>query len=76
VCTADIWGKEDVAGRLDAATLVQPQFEPNSREDIEYPDWLEGTWDVTSEMTAFTAPLGNKFLGERPPPLLCIQFTG
>lgn len=58
---ASFWEAENLGALFESATVKQPQFDPNAREDIS--DWLEGTWICKSEMIAFTAPLGNRFLG-------------
>ena len=65
---AAIWDKENVTALFEGDLIVQPHFDPNAREDVAYPDWLEGQWKCSSEMTGFSAPLGARFLG-KPNPL-------
>ena len=60
---ASIWGGENISTIFENLVVKQPQFDPNAREDIAYPEWLDGTWTCASEMTGFVAPLGNRFLG-------------
>ncbi len=61
---AAIWDKENITALFEGNSIVQPQFDPNAREDIAYPDWLEGLWKCSSEMTGFSTPLGVRFLGK------------
>ena len=63
---AAFWAGENISALLESDVVTQPQFDPNAREDIAYPDWLEGTWSCSSEMTSFRAPLGIQFLGSQP----------
>jgi hypothetical protein len=57
------WEAENLSELFESTTVKQAQFDPNARDDIAYPEWLEGTWKCQSEMTGFQAPLGNRFLG-------------
>ncbi len=67
---AAIWDKENITALFDGDSVVQPQFDPNARDDITYPDWLEGVWKCSSEMTRFSTPLGTRFLGKLSSPFL------
>jgi hypothetical protein len=60
---AAFWEAENLSVLFESTTVKQAQFDPNARDDIAYPEWLEGTWKCQSEMTGFQAPLGNRFLG-------------
>ena len=53
----------DLAKRLESEAVQQMPADMGNQQDIEYPFWLEGTWQVTSVLEEFKAPLGNKFLG-------------
>jgi hypothetical protein len=57
---------KDIAARLEDTVLVQPPVMAGSRagtENTYYPDFLEGTWDVTQTLTSVQAPLGLTFIG-------------
>lgn len=32
-------------------------------DNLYYPEWLEGTWDVTQTLVNVSTPLGSKFVG-------------
>ena len=32
-------------------------------DNLYYPEWLEGTWDVTQTLVKVSTPLGTKFVG-------------
>lgn len=55
--------ESDLAKRFESETVQQLPADMGNQKDIEYPFWLEGTWQVTSVLEEFKAPLGNKFLG-------------
>ena len=59
--------EDEILARLTSPEVTQLIADLSSNEDIAYPDWMEGTWDVTAQLTAFTAPLGNQFLGGSSP---------
>jgi hypothetical protein len=51
---------------LEDTVLVQPPVMAGSRagtENTYYPDFLEGTWDVTQTLASVQAPLGLTFIG-------------
>ena len=53
--------------RLQTEKVQQLAADMGNQKDIEYPAWLEGTWQVTSTLYAFRAPLGSRFLGGSSP---------
>ena len=59
--------EDKILARLTSPEVTQLNADLSANEDIAYPDWMEGTWDVTAQLTAFTAPLGNQFLGGSSP---------
>jgi len=62
-------GKEiqELRTRMVASELKQLPADFRSTSDIEYPAWLEGTWQVTARFDNFSTPLGVKFLGGSSP---------
>ena len=68
-------------GKFDLEAAVTPGPNPvifnpglsrafsNREKQLFYPDWLEGTWDVTAEFAGFSAPLGNRFISPAVPGL-------
>lgn len=59
--------KMSIADRLDATELTVPPpsraTELNGVDNLYYPSWLSGTWDVTQTLIAASTPLGLKFIG-------------
>eukprot|EP00960_Hanusia_phi_P007509 214473-Hanusia_phi.AAC.1 len=49
---------EELRRRLGASELKQLPADFRSNSDIEYPAWLEGTWQVTARFDNFSTPLG------------------
>jgi hypothetical protein len=57
---------KDISQRLQDDVLVQPPVSAGSRSGSEntfFPDFLEGTWDVTQTLTAVKTPLGLSYIG-------------
>lgn len=59
--------QQSIASRLDADILTMPPSsranELNGIDNIYYPQWLAGTWDVTQTLVNTSTPLGLKFIG-------------
>ena len=69
-----------IVDRFRATKLAEPRVKQRSEftsltssglyDDLFYPDWIEGEWDVVQTLMGFEAPLGSKFLsgpsGNRP----------
>jgi hypothetical protein len=59
--------KMTIAGRIDAKELTMPPAsrasELNGVDNLYYPSWLSGTWDVTQTLVDASTPLGLKFIG-------------
>jgi hypothetical protein len=56
----------DSSQRLQDDILVQPPVLAGSRsgsDNTYFPDFLEGTWDVTQTLTAVKTPLGLSYIG-------------
>ena len=63
-----------IADRLDATSLKQPRVKQASEldamnnnlnalyDDLFYPEYMVGTWNVTQTLTGFSTPCGTKFL--------------
>jgi hypothetical protein len=56
------WGGEAEAGQLADRLAQFPHWESKppvtvAEGDLVYPDWMEGTWDVTSTLVDLVAPL-------------------
>jgi hypothetical protein len=57
---------KDISQRLRDDILVQPPVSAGSRSGSEntfFPDFLEGTWDVTQTLRAVKTPLGLSYIG-------------
>jgi hypothetical protein len=57
---------KDISQRLQDDILFQPPVSAGSRSGAEntfFPDFLEGTWDVTQTLTAVKTPLGLSYIG-------------
>lgn len=57
---------KDISQRLQDDILFQAPVTGGSRSGSEntfYPDFLEGTWDVTQTLTAVKTPLGLSYIG-------------
>jgi hypothetical protein len=58
---------KDISQRLQDDILVQaPNSSGSSRsgsDNIYFPDYLEGTWDVTQTLTSVKTPLGLSYIG-------------
>lgn len=57
-----LWGGEAQAGRLADRLAQFPHWESKppvtvAKGDLVYPDWMEGTWNVTSTLVDLVAPL-------------------
>lgn len=57
-----LWGGEAQAGQLADRLAQFPHWESKpvvdmAQKDLVYPDWMEGTWDVTSTLVDLLAPL-------------------
>ena len=57
-----LWGSEARAGRLADRLAQFPHWESKApvsaaEGDLIYPDWMEGTWNVTSTLVEQVAPL-------------------
>jgi len=58
--------KQSIASRIYADSLTMP---PPSRangdgiDNVFYPEWMNGCWDVTQTLTGSSTPLGLKFIG-------------
>ncbi len=56
-----------IADRINASELTMPPpsraSEFNGIDNLYYPSWLSGTWDVTQTMVDASTPLGLKFIG-------------
>ena len=59
--------KQSIASRIDAEELTMPPSsranEVNGIDNVYYPEWMDGTWDVTQTLTGSSIPLGLKFIG-------------
>ena len=59
--------KMSLASRIDAKELTMPPAsrasELNGIDNLYYPAWLDGTWDVTQTLVDASTPLGLKFIG-------------
>jgi len=56
---------DSIVERLTDREVGQLNADLSSNEDIAYPDWMLGNWQVTAQLTAFSVPQGSKFLGGR-----------
>jgi hypothetical protein len=57
---------KDISQRLEDDILLQPPVSAGSRSGSDntfFPDFLEGTWDVTQTLTAVKTPLGLSYIG-------------
>jgi hypothetical protein len=59
--------KQSIANRIYADTLSMPPpsgaNERNGIDNVLYPEWMNGCWDVTQTLTGSSTPLGLKFIG-------------
>jgi len=59
--------KQSIASRIEADALTMPPSsranEVNGVDNVYYPEWMNGTWDVTQTLTGSSTPLGLKFIG-------------
>jgi len=59
--------KQSIASRIDTESLTMPPpsraNELNGIDNVYYPEWMNGTWDVTQTLTGSSTPLGLKFIG-------------
>lgn len=64
----EFWnGETTFAGELANRLEQYPQWENKpslkiAREDLIYPDWMEGTWEVTSTLIDLVAPLAPEIV--------------
>ena len=56
-----------ISERISSNELTMPppsrSSELNGVDNLYYPSWLSGTWDVTQTLVAASTPLGLKFIG-------------
>jgi len=60
-----LWCGDAVAGEISARLATFPRWEKlpvtavSGNEDLIYPDWMGGFWDVTSTLVDMVAPFGD-----------------
>jgi len=56
-----------IASRFETDVLASPPITAGTRntghENLYFPSWLEGEWEVTQTLVSSKAPLGLKFVG-------------
>ncbi|KAL3811255.1 hypothetical protein ACHAXA_003354 [Cyclostephanos tholiformis] len=56
-----------IADRFDSDILTSPSITAGTKntghENLYFPQWMEGEWDVTQTLVSASAPLGIKFVG-------------
>lgn len=57
-----LWTLQPLSSRLAPSARLSLPGGESARGELQYPSWLEGTWEVTSIIESFTVPLGTAFV--------------